>query len=522
MSNGVNTYRIVEESGTGYAKVGLIGTCPPLPTPTPTPTLTSTPAPLGCFTYSIQNNDLSQNLTFQYRDCDGNLISDQVVLADSGTPDFCAEEGSVSRQSGTFSWVLTTEATTCVEPTQTPTPTATATSIPATPTPTPTSTFVDPYNYYFIQHCEGEPLDRVVRTTQTFTVGNSSTGTYVSILGQGYVVVSGANKNEYDTNAGDESSYDLGSTSYPGIGCPVIPTPTPTPTSTPSTTCQYVFVPNTVSTTDRGLRYNNGGEVNTSFSSLFGVPSYEGGVNGVVYGVCTSTAPQWLIVSSNVTTTFPSGVYIIGSGGSCSDNTPDCEWTPTQPPVPTPTPTPTSTPPPLGCYTYSIQNNDFSQNLTFQYRDCDGNLISDQVVLADSGTPDFCAEEGSVSRQSGTFSWVLTTEATTCIEPTPTPTPSALPPTPTPTATSSTPTCPTETLGDGPTSNDACNDFTAGTGTVRYLDGPFPFATVIYRNPDCTGNAAAGYYSDGGVWRYWNGSIFTGLNGTCEVYGGSQ
>lgn len=73
------------------------------------------------------------------------------------------------------------------------------------------------------------------------------------------------------------------------------------------------------------------------------------------------------------------------------------------------------------CYTYSIQNNDLSQNLTYQYRDCDGNLIQDQVVLADSGTPDFCAEEGSVSRQSGTSSWVLTTEATTCTVGTPTP-----------------------------------------------------------------------------------------------------
>lgn len=76
------------------------------------------------------------------------------------------------------------------------------------------------FNYYFIQRCEGEPLDRVVRTTQTFTVGNSSTGTYVSIFGQGYTVQSGATKFEYDNNAGDESSVDLGSTEYPLIGCP--------------------------------------------------------------------------------------------------------------------------------------------------------------------------------------------------------------------------------------------------------------------------------------------------------------
>jgi len=255
-----------------------------------------------------------------------------------------------------------------------------------------------------------------------------------------------------------------------------------------------------------------------------------------------------------------------------------------------------------------------SQNLTFQYRDCDGNLIQDQVVLADSGTPDFCAEEGSVTRQSGTFSWVLTTEATTCIEPTPTSTPPSTPapvtptptstnidpyfyyivencitqniisvrstqnlsagisvlyngecyeiqgggspntnditahytdcvtcndkinptptptqvpvtPTPTPTPVPVTPTptsspsssVPSETLGDGNTSTDACNDFNIG-GTVRYLDGPFPFASVIYRSSDGTGTAPAGYYSDGGVWRYWTGSTFS-TNGSCDTYG---
>jgi len=216
--------------------------------------------------------------------------------------------------------------------------------------------------------------------------------------------------------------------------------------------------------------------------------------------------------------------------------------TPTPTPAPataTPTPapataTPTPTPAPLGCFTYSIQNNDQSQNLTFQYRDCDGNLIQNQIVTADSGTPDFCAEEGSVSRQSGTFSWVLTTEATTCTvipatsTPTPqpatsTPTPQPATSTPTPQPATSTPTplpsVPSETLGDGATNTDACNDFATGTGTVRYLDDFFPFATVIYRNSDGTGTAAAGYYSDGGVWRYWNGSAFTS-NGSCEVYGG--
>ena len=76
------------------------------------------------------------------------------------------------------------------------------------------------FNYYFLEKCE-QQIDRVVRTTQTFTVsGNPANGTFVSIFGQGYYAKSGATQFEYDTNAGDEASYDLGSTAYPIIGCP--------------------------------------------------------------------------------------------------------------------------------------------------------------------------------------------------------------------------------------------------------------------------------------------------------------
>lgn len=473
------------------------GTPTQTPTNTPTPTVTPTPSPVRYYYQLASCVDGPSNSIYVYRD-------GLPIIGPGDSYNYfsnCYEYYDVA-VNGTID---VDGLTTCICPTPTPTPTNTPTN-----TPTPTPTTPDPYNYYFIQHCEGEPLDRVVRTTQTFTVGNNSTGTYVSIFGQGYVVVSGATKNEYDTNAGDESSYDLGSTSYPSIGCPVAPTPTPTPTPTRSTICQYVFVPNTVSTTDRGLRYNNGGEVNTSFSSLFGVPSYEGGVNGVVYGVCTTTSPQWLIVSSNVTTTFPSGVYVIGTGGSCSDNTPDCEWTPTQPPV-TPTPTPTSTP---VTYYYQLAHcNDGPSNSIYVYS------VGTQITNGDAFSYfSNCYEYYDVDPgQTGTIDLA---GLSTCVCATPTPTPTSTPPPVTPTPTpSSTPPCGTvETLGDGATSNDACNDFAAGTGTVRYLDGPFPFASIIYRNPDCTGLAAAGYYSDGSAWRYWNGTIFTGLNGLCPSY----
>ena len=126
---------------------------------------------------------------------------------------------------------------------------------------------------------------------------------------------------------------------------PTVPTVPPTVPSPAPTVCQHVFVPDTQSTTDRGLRFNNNGEQNVPFSNLFGTTTVEGGVSGTVYSVCSSLNPLWLIVSSNITTEYPSGTYIIGSGGSCTENF-DCEWIATPPPtVPTTPPTVPPTPP---------------------------------------------------------------------------------------------------------------------------------------------------------------------------------
>tara|TARA_R110000803_G_scaffold22060_2_gene55097 strand:+ start:9023 stop:11830 length:2808 start_codon:yes stop_codon:yes gene_type:complete len=155
--------------------------CLPTPTPTGTPTPTPTPAPLGCYTYSVQNNDLGNTLTIAYNDCDGNPQT-AVVLADSSSPDFCAEQNSVVRQSGTFSWVLTEEATTC-------------TVVPATPTPTPTST--------------PTPTPTPVATCTSFTAGPNS-----NLLGVCEAI--GANT-YYHNGAG---SYPIiGDTVYSNSGC---------------------------------------------------------------------------------------------------------------------------------------------------------------------------------------------------------------------------------------------------------------------------------------------------------------
>ena len=119
-----------------------------------TTTTTTTTAGVECYTYSIQNNDLSTSLTYGYTDCDEGLVGGQVVPPDSSTPDFCALSGSVYRQGGTTNWVLTEEAQTCtVGPTTTTTSTttilpstttSTTTILPSTTTSTTTSTTLAP------------------------------------------------------------------------------------------------------------------------------------------------------------------------------------------------------------------------------------------------------------------------------------------------------------------------------------------------------------------------------------------
>lgn len=65
------------------------------------------------------------------------------------------------------------------------------------------------YNYYFLEKCS-EQIDRVVRTTATLVVDvNSQLASAVSIFGTCYYAKSTATENEYNTNAGDETSVDI-------------------------------------------------------------------------------------------------------------------------------------------------------------------------------------------------------------------------------------------------------------------------------------------------------------------------
>ena len=589
------------DGGNCYINTDCVWIAPTItPTPTititPTPTITTTQTiPAGCNQYYIINTTgVGLSVTFTSTNCTSGATETRVIGPD-GFELICSSTIPVATVNADFGDV-TYEGPCSI----TPTPTITT-------TPTPTST---PVYYYILENCANSAqLQYGYSTVPSFTT--SDTFNYNGNCYKYYDV---------DPNQLGNINLDL----LTSCACPT-PTPTPTPVN------YYYILENCANSSQLQYGYSTTPSFTTSDSFNYNSNCYK------YYDV----DPNQL-------------------GNINLDLLTSCIC-----PTPTPTPTPTTTA--LGCFTYSIQNNDLNQTLTFQYRDCDGNLISDVIVPADSGTPDFCAEEGSVSRQSGTFSWVLTTEAVTCIEPTPTPTgtststptptptvtcncitvdvlnsqlqsggndlyyivndctggardvnlgsglgeeqdgstyfgicssgttsnlfkygPSGSPfvglpgmnvspnltvctvdldclpvlpepatPTPTPTVTSTptptvtptpitptptstpvtptptstpvtptptstpTPSCPTETLGDGPTSGDACNDFHAATGTVRYLDGPFPFASVIYRNPDCTGSAAAGYYSDGGVWRYWNGSSFT-MNGSCGAYNGGM
>jgi hypothetical protein len=65
--------------------------------------------PTNCLTYSIENYDLVEDLIYRYRDCNGELIEDEIVPGDSSTPNFCAQEGSISRQGGSLAYTIVTE-----------------------------------------------------------------------------------------------------------------------------------------------------------------------------------------------------------------------------------------------------------------------------------------------------------------------------------------------------------------------------------------------------------------------------
>jgi hypothetical protein len=112
---------------------------------------------------------------------------------------------------------------------------------------------------------------------------------------------------------------------------PTTPTPTPAPTSTPivTGTCRFIFVPDDMDTTGYGIKWSNPieGPSEASFQEIFGTPGVEiGGNMGTVYGVCSTTTPQYWRISDNTIVQFPEGVYLLANGGSCTLDAPTCAY----------------------------------------------------------------------------------------------------------------------------------------------------------------------------------------------------
>ena len=228
------------------------------------------------------------------------------------------------------------------DPIPSPSPTPTPSSSP-TPTPTegPCVCIEFSHNssgarYYGYDDCSGVPQTGTTYTQETFSVCGS---------GQN-ITVSDA-----------KLSYSIGSDCVGGICPSPNPTPTPSPSPSPSPTpspttevsaltCNFVFVPNNVDTTNQGLDYFQGGEtaILTPFSNLLATLAVYQGVSGSVYGVCSQTTPLWFDFGQSgggAAVIDPSGVERPPSGGSCTENR-NCTYEQEPSPTPQPTPSPTT------------------------------------------------------------------------------------------------------------------------------------------------------------------------------------
>ena len=409
------------------------GTPTSTPTPTPTATATPTPTPLpNCYTYSIQNNSFTENLTYQYRECDGTLVTGVVVLADSGTPDFCALEGSVQRQSGTTAWVLTIEATFCnigPTPTPTPTPTTTITGTP-TPTPTPTSTptptpSTDPNLYFFLRGCPGsvfENQDVVVRTTWDYSTEPEFV---VTIYGSCFYHYGNATEEQWISNAGDLGSVDVGNGQFTSCtACQNPPTPTPTPTAVVCN-CITVDVLNT-QLTDGGLDLyyilNDCGGGSRDVNLVETIGSEVGG--STYFGLCSrgTTSDSFKYGPSGSPFVGEPGMNVNGNATIC---TIDGDCFPVVP-QPTPTPTPTNVP-----YNYYYTQACSGGNTIF-FRSLSILSVGQAVYL--NGYGDTCYQVGAPGAPANTLDVTEIFSSCVACQPTPTPTPTGTPtPTPLPT-----------------------------------------------------------------------------------------
>lgn len=252
---------------------------------------------------------------------------------------------------------LNTEASGAITPEATVTPTPTVTTAPPTDTPTPTPEVVT--NTPTPEVTTAPPTDTPTPTPDSTPVPDTYYRFTNCVTSAFVFQTNGINTepgiNSRWTDGFENYIYGGVSTTLPGspivtnltgpIGTDCYDEATNTPTPAVGT-CQFVFVEDTVDTTNKGLQYNFGGEVKTPFPML-GTSTNIGGTDGVVYGICTTGTISWWDVPSNTFTPLPAGVSLLASGGPCQANE-GCEYqiptpTPTTPVTDTPTPTPQTT-----------------------------------------------------------------------------------------------------------------------------------------------------------------------------------
>ena len=128
--------------------------------------------------------------------------------------------------------------------------------------------------------------------------------------------------------------------------------------------CKFVFVPETFDSASYGLASFNGSETRTPMKNLLGTPTTYNGVDGDVYGLCSTITPQLYSLSDNVVIDYFDGVEFILQGGVCSEDF-DCVYD-----------GPTTT-------TTTITRNDDDAYLV---RECNGEgfsiAVSSQVLLS--------------------------------------------------------------------------------------------------------------------------------------------
>jgi hypothetical protein len=322
-------------------------TLTPTTTQAPTTTTTSTIAPTtttttlatGCYEFEIFCSDGNPGgCLVTYTNCDGN--PDSYTQGEDTTQVICARPTpSVAGGTATFSGPCGLTTTT----TQAPTTTTLA--------PTTSTTTECNCRTWIVENNSLDPEDVMfVNYIDCVTKQNTSPANPIE-PGQSLELCA---CNEPQTFNGVPNIIEIGPC-VPPTTTTVAPTttqapttsttiaPTTTTTTIPTGTCRFVFVPDSVDTTGFGLRTNLGGQVNTLFSNLFSSIATIGGVEGVVYNVCSSVFPLYWQESTNTTVPYPEGVINLEDGGVCDENT-DCVYVaPTTTTTTTLSPTTTTT-----------------------------------------------------------------------------------------------------------------------------------------------------------------------------------